>query len=249
MQNNSDKFDHLISLAATKCAEEEAKTLKNLDTSDVVLDPSYYRKRNKIIHKCRRVSSFKFHKCVTLRVLVAMMIVVMLSCALIGCVPGLRKAIFDAIVKWYESYVTVRYDSQDGEEMETGYEEESTTQPDTDLVVPMYIEKVRKPTDLPEGAWEDIVTKNSTAIYIDYYCNEDYLFSFSQMLLKPKDNFIDSEDVEVTHIKINDNDVTVVEYINKKEIIIFWCDGEYSYNISSTNCDLETLMRYAKSVK
>ena len=32
--------------------------------------------------------------------------------------------------------------------------------------------------------------------------------------------YIDNEEVEVTHIKINDNDATVVEYVYKKEIII-----------------------------
>ena len=249
MQNNSDRFDHLISLAALKCAEEDAKKLHELDTSDVVFDASYYRKRNKIIRKYRRVSSPRFHKSVALRFAVAIMIMVMLGGVLIGCVPSLRKAIFDAIVRWYETYVTVSYDSQDGQEEETGYEEETTSPIDTDLVAPRYIESMRKPTDLPEGVWEDILLKNSTMIEIDYYCNEDYLFSFSQLLLKPNDSYIDNEAVDVTHIKINDNDATVVEYINKKEILIFWCDGEYFYNISSTECDLETLIRYAKSVK
>ena len=49
MQNNSDKFDHLISLSAIKCTEEDAKKLKDIDTSDVVFDASYHRKRNKLI--------------------------------------------------------------------------------------------------------------------------------------------------------------------------------------------------------
>ena len=248
MQNNSDKFDHLISLSALKCAEEEAKKLKDLDTSDVVFDASYYRKRNKVIRKCRRVSSLRFHKSVALRVAVAIMIIVMLGGVLIGCVPGIRKAICDAIVKWYESYVTVRYDHQDGQDEETGYEE-TTPQTDATLVAPMYIEKVRKPTDLPEGAWEDIVTKNSTAIAIDYYCNEDYLFSFSQMLLEPRDSRIDNEVVYITHVKINDNDAMVVESVNEREISIVWCDGEYSYIIVSATCNLESLIKYAKSVK
>ena len=51
MQNNSDKFDHLISLSAIKCTEEDAKDFNDLDTSDVVFDSSYYRKRNKIIKR------------------------------------------------------------------------------------------------------------------------------------------------------------------------------------------------------
>jgi len=249
MQNNSDRFDHLISLAALKCAEEDAKKLHDLDTSDVVFDASYYRKRNKIIRKYSRVSSPRFHKSVALRFAVAIMIMVMLGGVLIGCVPSLRKAIFDAIVRWYETYVTVSYDSQDGQEEETRHTETQATESNVAIVAPMYIEDMRKPTNLPEGVWEDILGKNNTAIAIDYYCNEDYLFSFSQMLLKPKDNLFDSEDVEVTYIKINDNDATVLQAIYGSEISINWCDGEYSYSIASIECDLETLIQYAESVK
>lgn len=249
MQNNSDKFDHLISLSAIKCIEEDAKKLKDIDTSDVVFDSSYHRKRNKIINKYRLKPSFKSTKSVMIRVLAAILIMVMLSCALIGCMPRLREAIFNAIVRWYESYVTVNYDRPDGREMETGYEEDAVSQIDTDFVAPKYIENERKPTDLPEGAWEDIILKNSVGLEIDYYCNEDYLFSFSQMLLKPNDKHVDNEDVEVTYVKINGNDATVVEYVNKKEIYILWNDGEYSYQIISTECDLETLISYAESVK
>ena len=249
MQNNSDKFDHLISLSAIKCTEEDAKKLKDIDTSDVVFDASYYRKRNKLINKYRLESSVKSTKSVMIRVIAAILIMVMLSGALIGCMPRLREAIFNAIVKWYDRFVTVSYDNEDDGEKETGFEEESTSQIDTDFVAPTYIEDERKPTDLPEGVWEDWVLQNSTMIEIDYYCNEDYLFSFSQMLLRPNDNRVDNEDADIAYIKINSNDGTVVEYANKKEIIIFWSDGEYSYRIFSAECDLETLIKYAESVK
>ncbi|MBR2388514.1 MAG: DUF4367 domain-containing protein [Clostridia bacterium] len=249
MQNNSDKFDHLISLSAIKCTEEDAEKLNELDTSDVVFDPSYYKKRNKIINKYRRAPSLKSTKSVMLRLAAAIMIVIMIGGALIGCVPSLRKAIFDAIVKWYDRFVTVSYDNEEGREKETGYEEESTLQIDADPVVPKSIENIRKPRDLPEGVWEDLVIQSSTGLEIDYYRNEDYLFSFSQMLLKPNDNRVDNEDVDITYVKINSNDGTVVEYENKKEIILFWCDGEYSYRIVAAECDFETLIKYAESVK
>ena len=249
MQNNSDKLDHLICLSAIKCTEEDAKKLKDIDTSDVVFDSSYYRKRNKIINKYRCAPSLKSTKSVMLRLAAAIMIIVMLSCVLIGCVPGLRKAIFDAIVKWCDRFVTVCYDNEDSREKETGYEEESTSQIDDDLVAPTNIADIRKPRGLPEGVWEDLLLQNSVGLEIDYYCNEDYLFSFSQMLLKSNDKRVDNEAAEVTCVKINGNDGTVVEYVNKKEIIIFWCDGEYSYRIFSAECDLETLIKYAESVK
>ena len=231
-----------------KCTEEEARALRELDTSGVEFDASYYRKRKKIINQCKRASFRKTAKTVTVRVAVAAMILVMLGGVLIGCVPGLRKAIFDAIVKWYESYVTVRYDNQEGQGEETGHEE-TTPQPNAALVAPTYIEDIRKPTDLPEGTWEDVLAKNSTTIYIDYYCNDDYLFSFSQMLLKPRDSRVDNEEIDVTYIKINDKDAMVVESLNESEINILWSDGEYSYSIASIVCDLETLTQYAKSVK
>lgn len=249
MQNNSDKLDHLISLSAIKCTEEDAKKLKDIDTFDVVFDSSYYKKRNQTINKYRRASSLKSTKSVMLRLAAAVMIIVMLGCVLIGCMPRLREAIFNAIVKWYETYVTVNYDYKDGQKMETGYEEETTIQADTDGVAPKYIESIRKPTDLPEGGWEEIVLINSTKIEIDYYYNEDYLFSFSQMVLKPSDNRIDSEDVIIKHVEINGNDATVVEYVYKKEIYILWNDGEYSYQVISTECDMKMLIKYAESVK
>ena len=249
MKNNSDKFDHLISLAAIKCAEEDAEKLNELDTSDVVFDSSYYKKRNKIINKFKRAPSVRTTKTVLLRLAAAIMIVIMLSGALIGCVPSLRKAIFDAIVKWYDNYIAVSYDSQDGQEDETGYEEETTSQINADVVVPTRIIDIRKPRDLPEGVWEDIFVQTNTSVNIDYYHNEDYIFSFSQTLLKPRDIHVDNEDVDVTYIKINGNDAMVVESINEREIIISWSDGEYSYIIASTVCDLETLIKYAENVK
>jgi len=249
MQNNSDKFDHLILLAAIKCAEEDAEKLNELDTSGVVFDDSYYKKRNKIINKFKRAPSVRTTKTVLLRLAAAIMIVIMLSCVLIGCVPALRKAIFDAIVKWYDNYIAVSYETQDGQEDETGYEEAPTSQINDDVVVPTSIIDIRKPRDLPEGVWEDFVTQTSTSIHIDYYSSEDYIFSFSQTLLKPTDNHIDSEDVTVTKIKINDNNAMVIEAVYEREIYVFWNDGEYSYNIFSTESDLETLIRYAESVK
>jgi len=249
MHNNSDKFDHLIALAATKCIEQEAQALNALDTSTVVFDSSYYRKRNKYINQCKRRSTMKFTKTLAIRIAAALMIMLALGCVLIGCVPEWRQAIYDAIVEWYDNCFTVRYEDPDGKEKETTYVEETT---DANVPVsnaPTIIENVRKPSDLPEGVWEDVVMNKPTQIMIDYYIGDKYLFSFTQTILKPNDKFVDTEDENISYIEINGNDATVVEYVNKKEIYIFWNDGEYSYNLSSTECDSDILIRYAESVK
>ena len=247
MLNNTDKFDHLIALAAMKCTEEEASELKSLDTSSVSFDPSYYRKRNKVIRQYKHRTTGR--RSIAVRLAVAIAAALILMTLLIGCVPRLREAIYNAIVEWYNDYFSFRYEDPDGKEKETLYEEESTTANEAGVSAPIYIEDIHKPTDLPEGVWEDVIVENNTQIMVDYYIGEEYLFSFSQCLLKPSDNYIDSEDVAVTYIKINGHNATAVERTDKKHIDMFWNDGEYSYHIFSTECDIQTLVEYAKSVK
>ncbi|MBR4031269.1 MAG: DUF4367 domain-containing protein [Clostridia bacterium] len=246
MLNNTDKFDHLIALAAMKCTEEEASELKSLDTSSVSFDPSYYRKRSKIIRQYKHKPNGRRSTAVRLAVAIAAAVIVM--SLLIGCVPRLREAIYNAIVEWYNECFSVRYEDPNGKDKETGYEEESTTEAES-VAAPTYIKNVRKPTDLPEDVWEDVIVENNTQIMLDYYCGDEYLFSFTQMIIKPNDKYIDNDEVNVKYIDINGNSATVVEYIGKKEINIIWSDNEYSYHIFSTECDLSTLVEYAKSVK
>ena len=69
------------------------------------------------------------------------------------------------------------------------------------------------------------------------------------MVLKPNDKYVDNDDVNVKYININGNDTTIVEFVDKKEINIIWNDKEYSYHIFSTECDLQTLFKFAESVK
>lgn len=257
MNNNSDKLDHLIALAASKCLDEEAKALMDIDTSGVQFDDEYYRKKKKVINKYKRRRSPRLAKTVAIRVAAAIMIIITLTCALIGCVPKWRRAIYNAIVEWYEDCFAVRYEATTGEEAETRYpetteaepEEANAAEPEETKPVPEYIEEVRKPTYLPEGVLADVSAKTSIGINIDYYFNEEYLFSFTQRVLKSNDKQFDNEGAEVSYIKINEKDATVVEYSDKEEIYVLWSDGEYAYYIISTGCDVETLIKYAESVK
>ncbi len=249
MHNNSDKFDHLIALAATKCIDDEVQELNSLDTSNVVFDRSYYRKRNKYINQCKRRSTMKLAKTVAIRFAAALMIMITLSCVMIGCVPEWREAIYEAIVEWYENCFSVRYEDPEGKEPENGYD--SDTVPGTDPAedAPASIEEKRKPSELPEGVWGDVVINKTSQIIIDYYIGDTYLFTFTQAVLKTSDKYVDNENANVTYININGYDAAVVAHMEKQEIHILWNDGQYSYRILSTVCDADTLIQYAKSVK
>ncbi|MBR2354050.1 MAG: DUF4367 domain-containing protein [Clostridia bacterium] len=245
MLNHSDKFDHLIALAATKCAEDDAKELQDLDTSDVTFDASYYKKKNKIIRTHKNTPSRSRFKTKTFRWVAAVIVIITMFGVLIGCVPRLRQAIYDAIVGWYDKYFTVSFESPSGQEQESAADENLAEE----KVAPTYIEEPRKPTNLPEGVWEDEVIHSNAKIIIDYYVGEDYLFSFTQFLLKPFDKYVDNEEMDVTYTEINGFEATVIEYQYKDEICILWNDGEYAYQISSNTLGAEALIQYASSVK
>ena len=256
MNNKTDKFDHLIALAAAKCMEEDVKAFKEIDTSNVKFDADYYRKRKRVINKYKHKTGHKCGKTVAIRLLAAILITASLACALIGCVPKWRRAIYEAILEWYNDCFVVRYEETDAPPAETRYPDTSEAEPAAANVepeetepAPDHIEEVRKPRELPDGVWEDIVGQTRAGINIDYYINEEYLFSFTQRVLKSSDKQFDSDEANITYIKINGNDATVVEYENKEEVYVLWSDGEYLYHIFSTECDIETLIQYAESVK
>ena len=242
MRNNSDKFDHLIALAAIKCIDEEVKEFNEADVSGVEFDESYYRKRKQTINKYKRRTNTRFAKTLSVRIAVAIVIILTLTCVLIGCVPKWRQAIYNAIVEWYDNCFAVRYEDPNGRTKETGHVEETVPNTETIIDVPTQIEEIRKPRNLPEGVWEDVLAQTSSGIIIDYYLNDVYIFSFTQWLLKPSDNHVDNEDAIVTDININGNAATVVEYLNKDERYILWNDGDYLYYIVSTEGDIETLI-------
>lgn len=247
MWNESDKFDHLISLAAAKCLEEEAKQLDEIDTSGVSFDDDYYRKKNRMIRKEKRKPFVKTAKVFLVRAAVLIMVLLTLACVLIGCVPSWRQAIYDAIFGWYEDYLTIRYDSPSGLERET--ESETETETETAVEAPTTIEAIRKPRDLPDDVWEDVVFQSISKHSIDYYIGKQYLFSFSQYILYPSDKYIDSEYTKVTYLDINGHSATVVEYVDNNEICIIWNDREYAYQIVSNTLSVDELVEYAKSVK
>lgn len=250
MLNNSDKLDHLIALAAMKCIEEEANELDGLDTSSVCFDASYYRKRSKMIRKYKNIRIGRSSsKSIVVRLAVAIAIVILTLSLLIGCVPGLGQRIYNAIFGWYDRYFTVHYESPSGQEKETSYSDESESESEATVTPPTIIENFRKPTDLPGEVWEDLIVKNNAKMSIDYYIGDEWLFSFTQFTLEPFDKYIDNEDGVVTYTHINGNYAAIVEYASKKETNILWNDGEYSYHIFSTQCDVDTLLKYAESVK
>ncbi|MBQ7376871.1 MAG: DUF4367 domain-containing protein [Clostridia bacterium] len=245
MQNHLDKFDHLIALAAMKSAEDDAKAMYELDISDVSFDPSYYKKRSKAIRKYKNAPRERMTRGKTFRLVLAIVISITMLAAMVGCVPAIREAIYNAIIGWYDEYFSVSYESPAGEEAESPADETL----EKEIVAPTYIEQTRKPSNLPEDVWEDTVVNTNAKVTLDYYIGEEYLFSFTQFVLEPADKYVDNEEMKITDMEINGNPATLVEYKNKNATCILWNDKEYAYQIWSNTLSIEALIQYASSVQ
>ena len=240
MWNNADKFDHLISLAAFKCTEEEAKKLHELDTSNVEFDKAYCRKRSRIIRKYKDGYKASGFAVIAVKVAAAAVITIAMLAVLVSCVPGLRQAIYDTVIEWYEDHISIKFEGPGIPEIETD---------EDDGIPPTYIEEVRKPTYLPEGIWEDVLINTNHHKVIDYYMGEEYLFCFEQALLGSNSISVDNEGATITYADINGNSAIVIENITKNVISIVWNDKEYVYLLTTEILELEELMQYAKSVE
>ena len=126
---------------------------------------------------------------------------------------------------------------------------EITTEKTAEVVTPpTTIEEVRKPTYIPDGVVEDVFLQNNAIVCIDYYLNNDLVYSFNQLLVKDRDKYIDNQAVLINYIEINGNEAVVFEYSDQSEISLVWTDNEYAYHIYSQSLDIDSLISIAESV-
>ena len=254
-----DKLDLMIGLALSLERDKDLVMFDALDTSEVIKDKKYYQVKKSIFRNYGIKRVMRHIKTGVPKV--AVFIVAILSAATIAVtsIKPLRNAVIDAIIEWRDEYLTIRYNVPESAYTEEEETTESTTEdtssvqglqtPGETIIPPKTIEEVRKPTCLPEGVVEDVLTENSGMVVIDYYCNNDYMFSFSQQLLTEIAAYVDNETVTISQININGYKAQAVENKTDNFKIIIWNDGEYIYQISSTAYEMKELIDIAKSVK
>ena len=252
-----DKLDLMIGLALSLERDKDLVMFDELDTSEVIKDKKYYQVKKSIFRNYRIKRVMRHIKTGVPKV--AVFIVAILSAATIAVtsIKPLRNAVIDAIIEWRDEYLTIRYNVPESEYPEEEETTESTTEdtsstqeqtPTETIIPPETIEEVRKPTCFEEGFVEDVVMQNTTTLLIDYYFNNEYMFSFTQEVLTRNTTYIDNDDATLTQTTINNYSAQIVENKDGLKFII-WNDGEYIYQISSYIYEKEQLINVAKNVK
>ena len=174
----NDKLDLLIAWAARDCENDEAEKFKNIDTSGVVLSAGFYARKRRLIGRYKLRPALAVCRKCFVRVAVALMALMSIGFLTVMAIPNVRNAMFDAVVEWYENYVSVRFEAGGGDEP-GGI---ASVDPDTtsaSVTPPTKIEKIMKPTYVPQGAEEDIVLSNTIIVATDYYLGDDMVLSLS----------------------------------------------------------------------
>lgn len=266
----NDRFDCVVRLALLNCGDRDVAMFNAIDDSQVVLSPRLNKRIHRLIAQHAREEMFAPSRRLAVRIIVAAMLILSLSCVAMLSISGVREAIRRVIVSWYEDYLTIEYfvDENDtttssGEETEKNIysafpnpkgnctddcacSSDGATAPTKPI--PTQIEEVRKPV-VPSDIEEDIVGRSPLTISIDYYRGDDYIFSFFQYVLKKSQKYFDSEGAVFSQNEVNGYEAQVVTYHAKSDIYVVWNDGEYVYSLSSFTLSVDELLEVARSVQ
>ena len=243
----NDKLDLIIAWAARDCENDEAEKFKNIDTSGVVLSAGFYARKRRLIGRYKLRPALAVCRKCFVRVAVALMALMSIGFLTVMAIPDVRNAMFDAVVEWYENYVSVRFEAGGGDEPGVI----SSVDPDTasvSVTTPTKIEKIMKPTYIPQGAEEDIVLCNMINMTIDYYSGDDMIMSFAQTIFDNGKKLLDNGIPDIRNIEINGNSAITFRHDSEGDVVI-WTDGEYYYQLRSVTLGVDELVKIASSVK
>lgn len=258
----NDKLDALIALTAKDCGNDDVEMFDKLDTSKVTFDKLFYMKLRHIISKHKHSATVLSLKKCLVRVAVALMALMSLGFLAIMAAPDLREALFEAVVEWYEDYISIRYEPVENNTHETNKTNDNTEAPLTGealdestvpcvIAPPTMIEKVMKPAYLPDGVEEETVGINTSFAIFDYFLGDEIIYTFNQTLLYGNDKLFDEDNAVISKITVNDHPATLIEYNDRKDKFIAWTDGIYFYHIGTYESfiGIDELIKIAESVQ
>ena len=230
-----DKYDYLIALATLDARDDDIQMFKELDDSDVVLSDRIQKKIEKLIRResTYRDFGFKQFKQILSKAAIIMLVVISVMFAAMMSISAIRTAIWEIVTEWYEEYVAIGYEPEEGLEV---------------IEPPTKIEEIRKPTLLPLGVEEEVAIDLRSTFACDYYLGDEGCLSFNQFLLSNESGKLDGENVQMTEAFVGEYRAMLCVDENGR-YMLDWNDGEYAYRMVSSFLSTDELILIAESVK
>lgn len=242
-----DKLDVLIGLAIKDLVDEETERYMNADVSGITFSNSYYRRKRQVINRHMMRKHIAVVKKVASRVAIVILCILSAAFITVMSVSALRNAIWDAIVEWYDDYISIRFEAPVADSNDTEYSDSVHDENPVIVSPPTEILEYRKPMYIPEGVEEVVVLQSKGAYIIDYYIGDELQYSYKQGLLNDDNKRVNNEDSIVYEIYVDQKKVTIFESENSLETILVWEDGEYTY-IFTSYITLDKLIEIVQSI-
>lgn len=225
----NDKIDALIMLSGNALVVKNLELFKNTDTSDVVRPKSLDRRVQRNINKEHRRKEYGSFYVFAKRCAAAVLIVCTVSFAIAMSIPPVRAAFFNAIVKFFEEYLTIAYISE--------------------APAPEIIEEVRDIKPLDED-WEKSVSEDDLIRRVLYYENGKIVLLYKQSVIDDVEMRIDKEAAVVKEVEVEKYRAYLIFKLDKQVYSLSWKDEEYKYSLETITPEIskEELIALAETV-
>lgn len=226
----NDNLDALILLSAQVLEESNLRCFAAADTADTVRPASLDRKVRRLIRQEQHARRTSAGWMSVKRVVAAILIFCTVAFAAAMSIEAVRGAVWQAIVRWYDTYIAVSFEDADA--------------------VPKTIRAKREPTDVPD-AWVKEVSVDSQSLYRVVYTEKgEKMLIYKQ---QPLENQVWANNVEstVSETTVGDQTATLVVLKDTKHYTLYWSDGKYNYVLQAVSDEITPalMVQIAASVK
>lgn len=230
----NDNLDALILLSAQVLEESNLSRFAAADTADTVRPASLDRKVRRLIRQEQHARRAAARWTPVKRVVAAILIFCTVAFAAAMSIEAVRGAVWQAIVRWYDTYIAVAFEDADADAVS----------------VPKTIRTKREPTDVPSD-WVREVRADSQVLYkLAYLQDGERVLTYRQFPLQ-SDAWVSNDETAVQNVEVGAFNAKLVSLPENQTFILCWSDGEYKYALHSIAGSItpELLICIAESVE
>lgn len=230
----NDNLDALILLSAQVLEESNLSRFAAADTADTMRPASLDRKVRRLIRQEQRARRAAARWTPVKRVVAAILIFCTVAFAAAMSIEAVRGAVWQAIVRWYDTYIAVAFEDADADAVS----------------VPKTIRTKREPTDVPSD-WVREVRVDSQVLYkLAYLQSGERVLIYKQ---QPVNNqaWANGAESTVSETAVGDLAATLVTFEDTKQYTLYWSDGKYNYVLQAVSDEITPalMVQIAASVK
>lgn len=213
----NDNLDALILLSAQVLEESNLSRFAAAGTADTMRPASLDRKVRRLIRQEQHARRAAARWTPVKRVVAAILIFCTVAFAAAMSIEAVRGAVWQAIVRWYDTYIAVSFEDADA--------------------VPKTIRTKHEPTDVPSD-WVREVRVDSQILYRIVYRKEGKkMLSYKQQPLENQ-AWANKADSTTKEIFVGDRTATLVTSKDTGHYTLYWSDGAYQYTLQSISNDI-----------